>query len=89
VRCPLCRGPVHQNEDGFECQVGHKVDAETLRDFTDAELAEALWMAIDALDSEVVVRRALGQDRFADQAERQAQALRDFARLHTDEIDAS
>ena len=84
MRCPLCNGPVHRSDGQFECEVGHKADDETMRDFTDTQLAEALWMAIEALDAEASVRRALGTDGFADKAEAQAQLLRDFARLHND-----
>lgn len=54
---------------------------------TDARLAEALWMAIEALQSEAEIQRHLGRESFADEAANQAQILFDFARLHRDHID--
>lgn len=87
VRCPLCGGPAREADGRFACEVGHEVDGDTMRDATDARLAEALWMAIEALDSEAEVQRLLGQEPFAAQAAEQAQLLRDFARLHGDHID--
>lgn len=85
MRCPLCSGPVHQDDGAFECEVGHGLDGEELVEASARQLAEALWMAMEALDNEAEVLRAVnGADagRFADDAARQSQLLRDFARAH-------
>lgn len=64
----------------------HQVSDARMVEFTELELVEALWMAIQALDNEADVLRALGGDgaaAFADDAQRQTRQLREFARQHT------
>lgn len=87
--CPLCGGPVHAAGGEFECEVGHRVDAARLSASSELRLAEALWMAIQALDNEADVLRAVGGTegaRFAEDAERQAADLRAFARDHAPRV---
>jgi hypothetical protein len=70
----------------FECEVGHRVDGERMSEATELEMVQALWMAIQALDNEADVLRALGGEEgaaFADDAERQGRQLREFARQHS------
>src|SRR4051794_35524219 len=89
MRCPLCCGPVHEAEGGFECQLGPRVDGDRLAGATDLALAEALWMGVQALDNEAEVLRALGDpggDELADDAEGQKVLLRMFARRHAQRI---
>lgn len=92
MRCPLCSGPVHEAGSAFECEVGHRVDGGQLMEFTDLQLAEALWMAFSALDNEVSTLRAVGGAagaEFADDAEEQSRLLRDFARLHATRVNGA
>ena len=87
--CPLCSGPVHQENGDFVCQVGHRVTAGHMADATELHLAEAMWMAIQALDNEADVLRALGGEKgasFANEAESQAHLLREFARTHAPSV---
>lgn len=89
MRCPLCSGPVHESGGRFECEVGHRVDGDHLTTAADVGLAEALWMAVQALDNEADVLRAVGDEhgaRYADDAERQARQLREFARDHAPRV---
>jgi hypothetical protein len=89
MRCPLCSGPVHSEDRDFRCEIGHRVGAAELSRSTELELAEALWMAIQALDNEADVLRAIGGERgaqFADDAERQARMLREFAHQHAPRV---
>lgn len=86
MRCPLCGGPVHEEGPGrYACEIGHRVAADDLGQHADRRLAEALWMAIEALHNEAEVLRAIasgGDGHLADEADQQAQILRDFARRH-------
>jgi hypothetical protein len=85
VRCPLCSGPVH-NEDGeFVCEVGHRVTDDDMAKTTEIQVSEALWMAINALENEAGLLRSLPDGKgmhFADIAETQARQLREFAQGH-------
>ncbi len=89
MRCPLCGGPVHEDDGSYECEIGHRVDAAALLRSTERRLAEALWMAIQALDNEADVLRAVGGADavgFADAAEKQARLLREFGRRHAPRV---
>lgn len=86
MRCPLCSGPVHEADERLECEVG----GDEMRRSTDARLAGALWMAIEALDNEAQVLGLLARSsnhRFAEDAASQATLLRDFARRHAARVD--
>jgi hypothetical protein len=86
LHCPLCNGPLHTEESGLVCTIGHRVEIEDAIRHTNARLAEAMWMAIEALDSEAMTLRLLSTEpdaeRMADDAEQQAQLLRAFSRRH-------
>ena len=85
MRCPLCSGPLHSDDHGFECEVGPRVSGAQLSGATEVQVAEALWMAVAALDNEADVLRTLGGEegrRYADDAELQARRLREFAQGH-------
>lgn len=89
MRCPLCGGPVHEEGSAYECLVGHRVSGEHLTEYTDLKLSEALWMAVQALDNESDVLRAVGGPDaagFADDAEAQSKLLREFARRHAPRV---
>ena len=91
MRCPLCSGPVLDEGPTQLRAIGHSVEfADTGRSM-DARLAEALWMAIEALDSEAEVLRMVNASDdapgMAAEAERQAQLLRDFAKRHASPVD--
>jgi hypothetical protein len=47
-------------------------------DGQEAALTQALWMSIDALNSEALVHHSLGETALADAALRDAALLRDF-----------
>ena len=83
MRCPLCGGPVHEEDPGRSvCEVGQ---AELVRS-ADQRLAEALWMAIEALHNGADALRVTGMSAdgrsHADDADEQARVLRDLARRH-------
>lgn len=86
MHCPLCNGPVHEEENGFRCAVGHAFTPEEMVEQTNTRLSVALWMAIEALDNEAnVLRRTTGHEQaetWADEAAAQARTLRDFASDH-------
>ena len=90
LHCPLCDGPVHEEEPGrYACAIDHEVGREALERHADLRLAEALWMAIEALDSEAEVLRVVGDGQsagLADDAEKQAAILREFARRHAGRV---
>ena len=61
MHCPLCGGPVEATDpDAFACAVGHVVASEALERHAELRLAEAMWMAIEALESEAEVLEATG-----------------------------
>ena len=89
IHCPLCSGPVHPEGDLFVCEVGHEADPNSVARNAERRIAEALWMAMEALDNESSVLRRLGGDegrRFADEADGQSRVLRDFARTNAQRL---
>jgi hypothetical protein len=91
LRCPLCAGPLaEENLDHFVCAVGHGLSRDELRQAANYRATVALWMAIEALRSEAEALRRLtagaGDDprwrAMADQADEDADLLRNIARLH-------
>lgn len=86
MRCPLCGGPVeNEGPAGFVCETGHRSGSDEVVEHADHRLAQALWMAIEALHNEAAVLRVTaggGGSHFADEADQQAQLLRVFARRH-------
>ena len=85
MRCPLCSGPLRPDGDDFVCEVGHKVHPDSVAQDSERRLAEALWMAVQALNNEADLLRRLGDDRggqVADEADGQARVLREFAHKH-------
>jgi hypothetical protein len=69
----------------LECAFGHRVDPDDLVKSTELQVSEALWMAIQALDNEADVLRAIGGEEgrpYADDAARQAKLLREFGRAN-------
>ena len=92
MRCPLCGGPLHV-EDGalFVCERGHQIPAGRLHLTAGTRVTVALWMAIEALESEAEALRALatfgsgdgdGTLRLAEAAEDDARLLRQLAGKH-------
>jgi hypothetical protein len=90
MQCPLCGGPLHvEDENRFVCERGHALAAAELQVAATQRATHALWMAIAALESEAAALRTVagirGDDRsgeLADQAEKDAQLLRDITRTH-------
>jgi hypothetical protein len=87
IHCPFCGDPVHEESPtGLVCAAGHEVGNQQLRQTAAARLREALWMTIEALDSEARVLRLLSPtseaEAYARDAEDQATVLRQFARRH-------
>ena len=86
VHCPLCNGPLHQEADVFVCVIDHKATPADVIRHTEARLAEALWMAIEALDSEAMMLRLLSDSpdaaKLAADAEAQGELLREFGSRH-------
>ena len=88
LHCPLCNGPLRQEGDMFACVIDHKsTSAEVVR-HTELRLAEALWMAVEALDSEAMMLRLLSDSpdavQLAADAEAQRELLRQFGRRRAD-----
>lgn len=90
LQCPLCGGPLHV-EDGarFRCERKHEIAGGDLRVAAGARVTTALWMAIEALETEGEALRmlaSLGDDvasvTLADQAEEDARVLRSLASAH-------
>jgi uncharacterized Zn finger protein (UPF0148 family) len=87
VHCPMCGGPVHEEAPGvFVCVVDHEVTGQELGETAEHRLRQAMWMAIEALDSEATVLRLLSPtseaEAYARDAEEQSELLRQFARRH-------
>ena len=92
MRCPLCAGPLREEAaDLFKCEVGHELDGEELHLAATARASMALWMAIEALETEAEALRVMtahGLDRgdgdqdLADRAAADARMLRELASEH-------
>ena len=91
MRCPLCGGPLHvEDEARFACERGHELEPTAMRAAASSRVSVALWMAIEALESEAVALRLLasmdgadsGGVARADQAEEDARVLREVATGH-------
>jgi hypothetical protein len=92
MQCPLCGGPLHIDDAGeFVCERGHGMSPEAMRVAATSRVTQALWMAIEALDSEAQGLRALagvgldgadGDVALAAQAESDANVLRKLAGSH-------
>lgn len=84
MRCPLCSGPLHvEDQARFRCERGHDLDPTALRLTVGARVTSALWMGIEALESEAEALRLLatfeddeGAVALAEQAEQDARTLR-------------
>ena len=89
MHCPLCGGPLHVDDARqLVCERGHAMGPEQARTAAAARVTTALWMAIEALESEATVRRTLhpggdgDEDGLASQAEEDARVLRRLAGAH-------
>jgi hypothetical protein len=90
MQCPLCGGPLHvEDEARFVCERDHEVPADDLRAAATPRVTVALWMAIEALESEAESLRMLhsfgrgdGAGDLAAQAEKDARILRELASTH-------
>jgi hypothetical protein len=89
VQCPMCGGPLHlRDPDRFVCERKHEMTGDELRRAAEHRVTYAYWMAIEALEAEadalrVIAQRSEGSPDLADQAEKDAQVLRDLAMAHT------
>ena len=90
MRCPLCAGPLREEAvDVFRCEVGHELRGGDLHQAATARASVALWMAIEALDTEADALRRLSASgaadappTLADQAEADARLLRRISAAH-------
>lgn len=91
MQCPLCGGPLHVEDEAiFACERKHYLNAEQMRVAAATRVTTALWMAIEALETEALALRTLATaDRgdgsgvsLADQAEEDARLLRKLAAVH-------
>jgi alkylhydroperoxidase family enzyme len=89
MTCPLCGGPLHAEPDAvFGCERGHALNAEQLHVAAQARATAALWMAIEALESEAAALRVVASlgsadgetTRHADRAEEDVRLLRKITR---------
>ena len=90
MRCPLCAGPLREEAvDLFKCEVGHELRGGELHRAATARASVALWMAIEALETEAQALRLLSSSGAADappalaeQAEADARLLRQISAAH-------
>ena len=90
MRCPLCAGPLREEAvDLFKCEVGHELRGDDLHLAATARASVALWMAIEALESEALALRLLSTTgatdappTMAEQAEADARLLRKISAAH-------
>jgi transcriptional regulator with GAF, ATPase, and Fis domain len=90
MRCPLCAGPLHEEAANiFRCEVGHEIAGDDLQNAATSRASVALWMAIEALETEatalrsVYERSGIGETaEMAEQAERDARLLRELSTAH-------
>ena len=90
MRCPLCAGPLREEAvDLFKCEVGHELRGDDLHLAATARASVALWMAIEALETEAHALRLLSASgatdappTLADQAEADARLLRKISAAH-------
>lgn len=91
MRCPLCGGPLHVDEaEHFVCERGHDTTPEQLQAAALHRVTIALWMAIEALETEAQALQMLaasnrgdGSAGLAEQAEKDALVLRTLVTSHT------
>lgn len=91
MKCPLCGGPLHIREaERFACERGHEMNEAELEVAVSSRASIAMWMAIEALESEAEALRTLAAasadgSRYAEQAgaaEKDATLLRNLANGH-------
>ena len=90
MRCPLCAGPLREEAvDLFKCEVGHELRGDDLHLAATARASVALWMAIEALETEAEALRRLSTSgaaeappTLAEQAEADARLLRKSSAAH-------
>jgi GAF domain-containing protein len=90
MRCPLCAGPLREESANlFTCEVGHQLRGDELHQAATSRASVALWMAIEALESEAVALRSLAERAPADgvadlaaHAEHDARLLRTLSTAH-------
>lgn len=91
MTCPLCGGPLHVDDVGrFACERQHAMDPDQMRVAASARVSSALWLSIEALQSEAEALRILasrgasadGLTEQAEQAEKDALLLRGLAAAH-------
>ena len=73
VTCPECRGPMWEEEFGkikeFRCRVGHAYSFESLLEQHAITNERTLWMALLAIEEEVILTRRAAQGATAEQAQ--------------------
>src|SRR3954451_15949451 len=90
MQCPLCGGPLHvEQNDTFRCERGDELSVAEMEVAATQRATHALWMAIAALESEASALRTVAglrkderSEELAEQAEQDAQVLRDLTRSH-------
>jgi hypothetical protein len=92
MQCPLCGGPLRlEGLQTFVCEREHEMNADQMRAAASTRVATALWMAIEALETEAEALRVMtahGLDRgdgdqdLADRAAADARMLRELASEH-------
>ena len=62
LTCPICSGPLHlKNPDGAFCDRGHDMTSEQAAEALNRRLTEALWMALNALETEAEMWRSVAE----------------------------
>ena len=91
MQCPLCAGPLTlEHPERFACRRGHQLTPTQLEQAAEARVSVALWMAIEALESQAEALRIMGlaSDDVPDmaaQADKDARILRQVVRAHAAE----
>lgn len=89
LTCPICAGPLHvQDPERVFCDRGHEMTSDDAARRLNHRLQEALWMALNALETEAEMWRSVaeldGSDKAmirTDEIDDQAELIRSVLRL--------
>jgi len=90
MQCPLCGGPLRLDRpERFACRRGHELSAGEAQRAATARVSMAVWMAIEALESQAEVLRIMATGsgevpELAEQADEDARILREIVLAHSD-----
>jgi hypothetical protein len=96
MRCPLCSGPLHLDATKFVCEREHELSGPELEAAATTRASIAMWMAIEALETEAEALRllastgqSLASEELAARAEKDALMLRTLTTAHSEGAESS